>query len=125
VTFESNWQRAKEILQQIVADRSTHLTGAAMDSVRKASQSQMIIYPVLTPKVWTKVANSGVLLTMRYLCDPRKRRSSEELIWEDVLIEFGKSEDIDFAYPTIRRYINPEEGKPETGGPTTSTTSEK
>jgi hypothetical protein len=43
VTFESNWQRAKEILQKIVDDRSTHLTDAAMDSVRKASQSQMII----------------------------------------------------------------------------------
>jgi len=125
VTFESNWQRAKEILQQIVDDRSTHLTGAAMDSVKKASQSQMIIYSVLTPKVWTKVANSGVLLTMRYLCDPRKRRSSEEHIWEDVLMAFGKCEDIDFAYPTIRRYINAEEGKPETGGPTTSSPSEK
>jgi hypothetical protein len=28
-----------------------------------------------------------------------------------------RSNDIDFAYPTIRRYINPDEGKPETGGP--------
>jgi small-conductance mechanosensitive channel len=117
VTFESDWRKAKEILQRIADERSTHLTDAAMTSVKKASQSQMIIYSVLTPKVWTKVDDCGVMLTMRYLCDPRNRRSSEEYIWEDVLTEFDKCEDIDFAYPTIRRYINPEEGKPATGGP--------
>jgi hypothetical protein len=62
---------------------------------------------------------------MRYLCDSRKRRSTEEHIWEDVLKEFGTCEDIDFAYPTIRRYLNPEEGKPETGGPTKYPLSER
>ena len=77
----------------------------------------MIIYSKLAPKVWTSVADCGVLLTMRYLCDPRQRRSTAETIWEDILNEFGASPDIDFAYPTIRRYINTEEGKPETGGP--------
>jgi hypothetical protein len=93
------------------------LSEAAMESVRKAARSQMIVYSVLTPKVWTSVADSGVRLTIRYLCDPRKRRSTEELIWEKVLTKFRECDDIDFAYPTIRRYINIEEGKPGTGGP--------
>lgn len=117
VTFESNWKKAKEILHGIIDEHSAHLTDAAITSVQRASESQMIIYSVLTPKVWTKVTDSGVLLTMRYLCDPRQRRSTEEKIWEDVLTAFGEHEDIDFAYPTIRRYINTEEGKSETGGP--------
>jgi len=71
----------------------------------------MIIYSTLTPKVWTSVAESGVLLTLRYLCDPRKRRGTAETIWEDILTEFGNCDDIDFAYPTVRRYMNLEEGK--------------
>jgi small-conductance mechanosensitive channel len=119
VTFESNWRKAKQILQEIADNHSTHLTEVAKKSVRAAAKKQMIMYSVLTPKVWTSIADSGVLLTIRYLCSPRERRTTEERVWEDVLTRFGKTEDIDFAYPTIRRYINPEEGKPATGGPKT------
>ncbi len=117
VTFESNWSKAKAILQKIIDDHSAYLSESAMLSVRKAAQRSMIIYSTLTPKVWTSVAESGVLLTIRYLCDPRKRRGTAETIWEDILTEFGKCDDIDFAYPTMRRYMNLEEGKRGAGGP--------
>jgi len=116
VTFESNWPKAKAILQKIIDDQSAYLSESAMLSVRKAAQRAMIIYSTLTPKVWTSVAGSGVLLTIRYLCDPRKRRGTAETIWEDILTEFGKCDDIDFAYPTVRRYMNLEEGKGGTRG---------
>jgi len=120
VTFESNWPKAKAILQKIADDHSAYLSESAMQSVRKAAQRSMIIYATLTPKVWTSVAESGVLLTIRYLCDPRKRRGTSETIWEDILTEFGKCNDIDFAYPTVRRYMNLEEGKRGAGGPVPS-----
>ena len=32
-------------------------------------------------------------------------------MWEDVLTAFSKHNDIDFAYPTIRRFMGAEEGK--------------
>jgi hypothetical protein len=70
------------------------------------------MYSKLTPRVWTSVADCGVLLTVRYLCDPRQRRNSSELLWETILDEFAKVTDIDFAYPTIRRYNEGQEGKP-------------
>ena len=117
VTFESNWSKAKTILQKIIDEHSAYLSEDAMRSVRKAAQRSMIIYSTLTPKVWTSVASSRVLLTIRYLCDPRKRRGTAETIWEDILTEFGKCDDIDFAYPTMRRYMNLEEGKLGVGGP--------
>jgi small-conductance mechanosensitive channel len=120
VTFESNWSKAKTILQKIIDEHSAYLSEDAMRSVRKAAQRSMIIYSTLTPKVWTSVASSGVLLTIRYLCDPRKRRGTAETIWEDILTEFGKCDDIDFAYPTMRRYMNLEEGKLGAGGPVPS-----
>jgi len=61
--------------------------------------------------VYTSVRDCGVLLTIRYLCDPRRRRSYEESIWEDVLHVFAENDDIDFAYPTQRFYDNLTEGK--------------
>jgi len=111
ITFESNWQKAKEILEEIASRHAAHLTEAAAKRVREASRKFMIFYTKLTPTVYTSVKDCGVLLTVRYLCDPRDRRGTEQSIWEDVLKEFAKVDDIDFAYPTVRRYDNMREGK--------------
>jgi len=116
VTFESNWQRAKELLTEIVNRHAQPLAGQAEQEVRKAARQFMIFYTKLTPTVYTSVADSGVVLTMRYLCHPRTRRGTTQAIWEDVLTEFGKARDIDFAYPTQRFYDNRGEGKAEAGG---------
>lgn len=111
VTFESDWKKAKNILSKI-ADTAIEMVKDTMeDQIRDASQKYMIRFGVLTPTVYTSVRDSGVLLTIRYVCDPRKKRSSEQTIWENVLVEFGKCNDIDFAYPTQRFYNNQAEGK--------------
>ena len=95
---------------------SEHLTDAASEQVREASKKYLIQYDKLTPIVYLTVRDSGVLLTLRFLCDPRKRRGTEESIWEDILLEFANCDDIDFAYPTQRFYNNQLEGKWGTGG---------
>jgi len=79
--------------------------------VKEAARRFMIIYTVLTPTVYVKVKDCGVCLTLRYLCEPHRRRDSEHAIWEDVLTEFSQNTDIDFAYPTVRRFDNQREGK--------------
>jgi hypothetical protein len=43
-------------------------------------------------------------LTIRYLCEPQRRRDSEQAIWEDILKEFAQRADIDFAYHTQSFY---------------------
>lgn len=112
VTFESNWEKAKQILLDI-AERQSAIQGEqAAEQVRHAARKYMIFFQQLTPIVWTSVADIGVTLTIRYLCEPRKRRSSAERIWEEILRSFAKCDDIDFAYPTSRFYNNVIEGKP-------------
>ncbi|REJ81204.1 MAG: mechanosensitive ion channel family protein [Acidobacteria bacterium] len=117
VTFESDWRAAKQILQELGERHSQHLSEQAAEQVRRASQRYMIFYSKLTPRTYTAVAASGVLLTLRYLCDPRRRRGSAEEIWEDVLDAFAARPDIDFAYPTQRFYDNRLEGKREARAP--------
>jgi small-conductance mechanosensitive channel len=117
VTFESNWERAKEILLRIATDHSAIKSDHAANQIRKAAHRFMIFFQHLTPIVWTSVADSGVTLTMRYLCTPRGRRTSAAKIWEAVLREFAKCEDVDLAYPTTRMIRNHEEGKPALRAP--------
>lgn len=114
VTFESNWERAKEHLARIARSRAEHLSDAARQKMDSASEKYMIITPNLDPVIYTSVEESGVLLTIRYLCEPHRRRDSTQQIWEDILRAFGDSADIDFAYPTQRFYNNAAEGKPGT-----------
>ncbi|GIK42920.1 MAG: mechanosensitive ion channel protein MscS [Chloroflexota bacterium] len=111
ITFESNWQKAKQMLGAIAAKHSAHLSETAERKVKEASRRFLITYSVLTPTVYTSVKDSGVMLTIRYLCEPRQRRGSEQAIWEDILVEFARHSDIDFAYPTQRFYHNLLEGK--------------
>ena len=111
ITFESNWKKAKRILTEIVNKDAVQITETAERQIKAAAKKFLIYYSKLTPIVYTTIKDSGVLLTMRFLCDPRKRRSTEEIILEEVLEEFGKCKDIDFAYPTTRFYSNLNEGK--------------
>ncbi|MBD3366941.1 MAG: mechanosensitive ion channel [Candidatus Eisenbacteria bacterium] len=104
ITFESDWKKAKAILEEVIKDRAENLSDRAQRMVREASKKFMIFYQTLTPTVYTSVEASGVLLTMRYLCRPRRRRGTEQFIWEDVLEAFAREPDIDFAYPTQRFY---------------------
>ena len=104
VTFESNWKKAKKILKTIANDHSEYVTTEAAREYEKATQLFMIQKPNFKPEVYTKVEDSGVNLTIRYLCNPRKRRLTAQIIWEEVLNEFDKHNDIGFAYPTIRYY---------------------
>ena len=112
VTFESDWEDAKRILSEIAQDKAEKFSKTAERQIRKAAEKYMIFYKNLTPIVYTSVADSGVLLTIRYLTRARTRRGTEEQIWEEILRRFAARNDIDFAYPTTRYYDNPIEGKP-------------
>lgn len=116
VTMESNWEKAKQLLLDIVTQDSADIVKAAEESVRETTRKFMIFYTNLTPTVYTDLAESGIRLTMRYLVQPRKRRVTEQKIWEDILRAFAQHDDIDFAYVTRRSFNNLTEGKLGAGG---------
>ena len=111
ITFESDWEKAKKILLEIVDRHAHHLTKAAERKVIEAGKRLMLVGGTLTPTVYTSVKESGVLLTLRYLTQPRQRRGSQQAVWEDILRDFAKCDDIEFAYPTQRFFNNAAEGK--------------
>ncbi len=79
ITFESDWKEAKKILEEIVHRHTAHFSKNAEQRLIEASKKFMILYSKLTPIVYTNVKDSGVMLTMRYLITPRRRRGS---IWK-------------------------------------------
>jgi small-conductance mechanosensitive channel len=112
ITFESDWRRAKGLLQGILDDRVGETVRDAERAMRTASRKFMIHFRKLTPIVYTSVEDSGVLLTLRFICRARERRGAAQDVWEAILDCFGGEPAIDLAYPTTRMYHNMLEGKP-------------
>jgi small-conductance mechanosensitive channel len=110
ITFESNWTKAKAILQEIANQHTGHFSESARQQVQRAAEKYFIFYSKLTPIVYTSVKEYGIVLTIRYLSEPRRRRGNEHAIWEDILHQFGACPDISFAYPTQRFYSHVLEG---------------
>jgi small-conductance mechanosensitive channel len=114
ITFESDWQKAKGLLQ-VIADRHsapTDETGPAIQEPER--QKYYYFYTHLTPTVYTSIQDSGVCLSIRYLCKPRNRRHTEQAIQENILHSFDQHEDIQLAYPTRREIVNLRQRAPQT-----------
>ena len=110
ITFESNWEEAKRLLQEIADAHDVSKDEETRREFEAATRKFLLKYNKLAPIVYTNVLDSGVLLTIRYLTKPRQRRGTTESIWEATLRAFAQHSDIDLAYPTTRFYSleNPE-----------------
>lgn len=106
ITFESDWKQAKKILSQILKSHTVDLSDTAKDHLKEISKKYMILVGKLTPIVYTTIKDSGVCFYLRYLVDPKKRRTSENKIWEDILKAFDANDEINFAYPTQRILVD-------------------
>lgn len=104
ITFESNVDKTKKILEEIINEHTLHRAKLVEKEMKKAARKFMITLTEISPKVYTDIQDSGVRFTLRYLCKPSERRETIELISESVLKEFEKNDDIDLAYPTRRVY---------------------
>ena len=104
ITFESDWEKAKNLLEEIADSHDVSQKDDVGREFEAATRKFLLKYNKLTPIVYTNVLDSGVLLTIRYLCKPRQRRGTTESIWEAILRVFARHSDIDLAYPTTRFY---------------------
>ena len=107
VTLESDWKKAKTLFAQITKEITKDVVEEAQGPRKEEDQRFLIHYRTLTPTVYTSVEESGVLLTVRYLCRPRERRGTSEALWEEILQAVSRTEGIELAYPTQRLVINP------------------
>lgn len=109
VTFESNWEKAKDILLKCGEEESKEIQEKVQKKIDRMAREYLIYYRRFTPIVYTKIEDSGVKLTLRYLTDAKKRRVGIDTISRKILSEIGRASDIDFAYPTYRIYRKGEE----------------
>lgn len=102
VTFESNWEKAKKIMLKCGEEESLEIQENVQKKIDRMSREYLIYYKKLTPVVYTRIDDSGVKITLRYLTDAKRRRTGEDMIARKILKKIGAARDVNFAYPTYR-----------------------
>ncbi|MBW3660982.1 MAG: mechanosensitive ion channel [Gemmatimonadetes bacterium] len=104
ITFESDWERAKEVVDEIGTEIYEPHAADIEAGFRQIESAYAFRYGVTTPIVYVSIAASGVTLRLRYLTHVRQRRGNRDRIYREVLKRFGAEERIELAYPTSRVY---------------------
>lgn len=90
----SDLQEAKDLFYKIIAKYSSDYTEEAKAQIETASKQYLIFYNNLTPIVYTEIKEGAIWLSLRYLCEPRKVRVTENLIWEEILEQIKEKDHI-------------------------------
>jgi len=101
VTFRSDWNAARDIMQEYAEESAAILEQQARAEIQEISKEFLIHYSILTPFVYVKIDRDGVMLTLRYLCEARKRRGSEHALTVMILQAFSKHPQIELAHRSI------------------------
>lgn len=109
VTYESDWEKARDLLQNIALEEPEikQTAAIAFTQIQKMSSELSIQADSTDPVVRTWAAANGIDLTLRFLVHPRRRPTIQDRLNTQILRTIQKSENINFAYNTIRSIPTP------------------
>ena len=101
VTFRSDWSAAREIILRLASETADIVEQQVKTEIRQMSREYLIHYSILTPFVYVRVTQNGILLTLRYLSEVRKRRGTEHALTVSILEAFKANGNIELAYGMV------------------------
>ncbi len=105
VTYESDWRRAEQLMQEALDEAGAHTVDEAEQRIEQASKNYKIRFTYLTPTVYLSADGRGVKLTGRILVDARRRRAVDQQVWRKLLDGIREDPNLEIAYPTTRTYL--------------------
>ncbi|WP_070001163.1 mechanosensitive ion channel family protein [Cellulosilyticum sp. I15G10I2] len=82
---DSNWELAKELIYKLLEEHTGEMIEEAKAQINEAGKHYLIYYNNLTPTIYTELKEHQILFNVRYLCEPRKVRVTEHILWEAIL----------------------------------------
>jgi small-conductance mechanosensitive channel len=109
VTFRSDWEAAREIMLSFARESTEIIEEQASRQLRAMSRNYLVHYSLLTPFVYVRIIDNGVRLTLRHLCEVRKRRGATHAFTVSILQAFADHDQIELAYPA--HHVSSMEGR--------------
>ncbi|HZU33894.1 MAG TPA: mechanosensitive ion channel domain-containing protein [Candidatus Angelobacter sp.] len=105
VTYASNIKAATEILKNIGNEYTREFMRDAEPQIERMQQIFMVQRFEVEPVVFMKVTDNWVELTLRYLVDPKKRRSASNYIFSEIFRQIRERKDIEIGSSTMNLTI--------------------
>jgi small-conductance mechanosensitive channel len=94
ISKDSNWELAKELIYKLLEEQTHEVMEEAKEQIDEASKKYLIYYNNLAPIIYTELKDNNIVLTIRYLCEPRQVRMTEHVLWEALLKMFQEHTEI-------------------------------
>jgi hypothetical protein len=101
ITYSSNLDSATRILVQVGGDYTKEFLQGAEAQLEKMRESFVVPSIELKPQVYVAVTSNWVQLTMRYVVEPKKRRTASSFIYREVFQKVQASKNITIASETM------------------------
>ena len=111
LTFESDWRRAEEILNEIGLELYDEIALELERGFLMLERRYAFKHGTITPTVYVSLGTVGVDLALRFLVHSRGRRTAVHTVTTRLLTAFAAEPDVRVAYPTYRMF-RPEEAPP-------------
>lgn len=111
VTYNSNVQEATNILVSVGKQYTREFLQGAQEQMRRMQRYFVVPDFELEPAVYLKVTSNWVELHLRYLVEPKKRRSASSFIYSEVFKQVQGRKDIAIASDTMDLTVHPPKGE--------------
>ncbi|HEC1753089.1 TPA: mechanosensitive ion channel [Campylobacter lari] len=105
LTFDSNHQKALEIVEEIVIKASKGYTKIAKESMSKLRNEYSIRNPKVEPRFFTFLEGYGMRISAWYMTNSYAALILRSNISKEIINEFNKHDDIKIAYPSQNLYM--------------------
>jgi len=102
ITYESNWQKAEEILNALLKKHTEEFSKQAQEQQRRRTTLFYTVWEVSDPQVHIDIAESGVQFSMRFYVPIGGRRTIVTALSRDILLAFDAEKSVELAYTTYR-----------------------
>lgn len=112
ITYESNLDAATKIMLDAAGKYTRDFMTGAQEKLRRMQEYFLVPDFELKPQVYVNVTTNWVGLTMRYLVDPKKRRSASSFLYRAIFDELRRRDDIEIGTDTSQvTYKSADESK--------------
>lgn len=93
VSVDTDIIKAKKILLKLIEQNEIikDIPKKMKNEIKSSRSEYRIYYNKLTPIIYTKLEESKIILTVRFLIHPKKQRNVESDIYESIIKEFKKN----------------------------------
>jgi small-conductance mechanosensitive channel len=100
LTYDSNWKKAQKIAIDITNEVTKEFEISAKKELQDMGEKYLITPADVEGNIYIQITDNWIDMRLRYVVDPRRRRTNKHLLNEKILDAFLKEKDIKIASAT-------------------------